>query len=408
VTAEASADDLDAMFRERLAAGLEPVLASRRTAVLFDLGDAGQWTLTLDNGTPDIRRATTGGAATVIRTDVDTFISILDGRESGAATFLDGRLTIRGDLTLGLQLDGAFAVDRPKHHPRAGAVTPLGVRTTYIEAGDPDAPAVVCLHGLGATAASLLPLVIGLADDYHVIAPDLPGFGDSGAPRWRYGAGDFARWFTAFLRAVGVQRTHVVGNSLGGRVALEAGLVAADRVDRLVLLCPAPALRRLRQFVPVVRLLSPELARVHIPMSHRMVMGGIRLMLAQPDRLPESWYAAGADEFMRVMRHWPHRRAFYATLRQIYVEEPFGTRGFWTRLTHVTAPSLFVWGSHDRLVPAAFARHVTTALPNSFSIVLPDCGHVPQFELPLRTLELTRTFLSGQAVPDATDGAAGL
>jgi pimeloyl-ACP methyl ester carboxylesterase len=118
-------------------------------------------------------------------------------------------------------------------------------------------------------------------------------------------------------------------------------------------------------------------------------------MFAQPNRLPRSWYDAGADEFLRVMRDWPHRRAFYATLRQIYIEEPFGTRGFWTRLTGVRAPALFVWGERDRLVPASFARHVTTALPNSVSHVLPDCGHVPQFELPDRTLELTRNFLSG-------------
>jgi pimeloyl-ACP methyl ester carboxylesterase len=129
-------------------------------------------------------------------------------------------------------------------------------------------------------------------------------------------------------------------------------------------------------------------------MSHRAVVAGIKLMFAKPTRLPESWYAAGADEFLRVMRDWPHRRAFYATLRQIYVEEPFGTRGFWTRLRRVTAPALFIWGARDRLVPSAFARHVTTALPNSRSVVLPDCGHVPQFELPERTLELTREFLS--------------
>jgi pimeloyl-ACP methyl ester carboxylesterase len=133
---------------------------------------------------------------------------------------------------------------------------------------------------------------------------------------------------------------------------------------------------------------------MRLPMSHRAVMAGIRLMFSRPDRLPDSWYAAGADEFLRVMRDWPHRRAFYATLRQIYVEEPFGTRGFWTRLTGVTAPALFVWGERDRLVPASFARHVSTALPNSRSVVLPDCGHVPQFELPDRTLELTREFLT--------------
>jgi pimeloyl-ACP methyl ester carboxylesterase/predicted lipid carrier protein YhbT len=394
VTSAERVEDLDALFRQRLAAGLEPVLAARQTAALFDLGDAGQWTLALDRGRADIQPGRIGVPATRISTDIDTFIAILDGDVSGAAAFLDGRLVIRGDLSLGLQLDGAWNVRRPEHHPRAGAVTPLGVRTNYIEAGNPDAPAIICLHGLGATAASLLPMVLGLAEDYRVIAPDLPGFGDSAAPRWRYRAGDFAQWYAAFLQSVGVQRAHVVGNSLGGRVALEAGLMTPDLVDRLVLLCPAPALRRLRQFVPVVRLLSPNLARVPVPMTHRAVVGGIRVMFSRPNRLPRSWYDAGADEFLRVMRDWPHRRAFYATLRQIYIEEPFGTRGFWTRLTNVRAPALFIWGARDRLVPASFARHVTTALPNSESYVLDDCGHVPQFELPERTLELTRTFLS--------------
>jgi pimeloyl-ACP methyl ester carboxylesterase len=395
VSAPASrADDLDALFRQRLAAGLGPVLAERETSVLFDFGDAGDWTLTLDHGRPDIQRGATARPAAVIRTDVATFLEILDGATSGAAAFLGHRLAVRGDLSLGLQLDGAFAVQRPDNHPRAGAVTPLGVRTNYIEAGPPDAPAVVCLHGLGATAASLLPMVLGLAANYRVIAPDLPGFGDTAAPRWRYRAPDFARWYVAFLRAVGVGKAHIIGNSLGGRIGIEAALVAPERVDRLVLLCPAPALRRMRQFVPVVRLLSPNLARVPVPMSHRAVMGGIKLMFSQPGRLPDSWYAAGADEFLRVMRDWPHRRAFYATLRQIYVEEPFGTRGFWSRLRRVTAPALFLWGARDRLVPATFARHVTSALPNSRSLVLPDCGHVPQFEFPERTLQLTQEFLS--------------
>jgi pimeloyl-ACP methyl ester carboxylesterase len=306
---------------------------------------------------------------------------------------LDGRIVVRGDLSLALHLDGAFSADRPPTHPRAHVVTPLGVRTTYLEAGASDARPVLVLHGLGATNASLLPLIIGLADTYRVIAPDLPGHGTTAAPRWRYTAAEFARWLGAFMRAVGVERAAIIGNSLGGRVGLEAAIALPARVDRLVLLCPSPALRRFRQFVPVVRLISPEWSRLPVPLSHRAVKGGIRLMFSRPDRLPESWYDAGADEFLRVMHDFRHRRAFWSALRQIYVEEPFGTRGFWTRLTRITTPALFIWGENDLLVPKAFARHVTTALPNSRSVVLPDCGHVPQFELPDRTLALTRQFL---------------
>jgi pimeloyl-ACP methyl ester carboxylesterase len=377
-----------------LASGADPVLANRRGSVLFDLGQTGLWTLTLERGALTVRRGGTPAPSTVIRTDASTLASMLDGREAGAASYLDGRIVIRGDLSLGLHLDGAFTADRPATHPRAHVVTPLGVRTTYIEAGDPAAPPVVLLHGLGATNASLLPLVLGLANTNRVIAPDLPGHGTTDAPRWRYTASEYARWLSAFLRAVGVGRASLIGNSLGGRVALEGALAMPRRIDRIILLCPSPALRRFRQFVPIVRMISPEWSRVPLPMSHRAVKAGIRLMFSRPDRLPESWYDAGADEFIRVMRDFPHRRAFFSALRQIYVEEPFGSRGFWTRLSRIQTPALFIWGENDVLVPKAFERHVTSALPNSRSVVLADCGHVPQFELPEHTLDLTREFLS--------------
>jgi pimeloyl-ACP methyl ester carboxylesterase/putative sterol carrier protein len=389
--------DLDALFSERVNETANAVLAARESTVLFDLGMSGRWTLHISGGTLRVDRgAPITPPTTTIRVDPTTFAAVLEGDESGAAAFLDGRLTIRGDLSLGLSLDGAFTGERPFDHPRAGIVTPLGVRTSYFEVGDPSAPPVIALHGLGATNASLLPIALRLAATHRVVVPDLPGHGETAAPRWAYRARDFAVWLGAFMRAVGVRdRATILGNSLGGRIAIEAGLVMPERVDRLVMLCPSPALRRFRQFVPVARVLSPDLARVFpLIATHRAVVRGIKAMFARPERLPQSWYDAGADEYLRVMRRPAHRRAFWATLRQIYVEEPFGTRGFWDRLNRVTAPALFVWGERDLLVPAAFARHVTAALPNAQSVVLRDCGHVPQFELPDRTHELVLEFLT--------------
>jgi pimeloyl-ACP methyl ester carboxylesterase len=84
-------------------------------------------------------------------------------------------------------------------------------------------------------------------------------------------------------------------------------------------------------------------------------------------------------------------------MRQIYLEEAFGARGFWERLPGLRPPALFVWGDRDRLVPHAFARHVVRALPNCESVVLRDCGHVPQFELPRETHRLVRSFLEKTA-----------
>jgi pimeloyl-ACP methyl ester carboxylesterase len=161
----------------------------------------------------------------------------------------------------------------------------------------------------------------------------------------------------------------------------------------MVLLCPSPAFRRMRQFVPLVKLLPPDAVIARLPLGHRAIVAGTRSMFAKPDRLPRQWYDAAADEHQRVMRDYRHRRAFFASLRQIYLEEAFGEQGFWDRLPTMTVPALFVWGDRDRLVPASFERHVVAAVPDAKSVVLHDCGHVPQFEHPEQTAQLTREFI---------------
>jgi pimeloyl-ACP methyl ester carboxylesterase len=165
-------------------------------------------------------------------------------------------------------------------------------------------------------------------------------------------------------------------------------------VRALVLLAPSPAFRSLRQYAPFVRLLSPQLARLPVPaLSHRLAIESIKGMMSVPDRLPQAWYDAAADEAVRVFRSPAHRAAFLTCARQIYLEEAHGRQGFWDRLPGLTPPALFIWGDRDRLVPASFARHVSNALPEAASIVMEDSGHVPQFEHPELTAALLRGFL---------------
>ena len=110
-----------------------------------------------------------------------------------------------------------------------------------------------------------------------------------------------------------------------------------------------------------------------------------------------SWYEAGADEFLRVFRTPRARAALYASMRHIYLDEPGGQAGFWSRLGSLQPPAMFLWGDHDRLVPAAFSRHVERALPAAASTILEDCGHVPQFEHPEQTNRTLRDFIAAAA-----------
>ena len=389
--------DLDGLLASRLRRGLGGTLLAGRTArVVFDAGQGDTWTVELDRGRGRARRGAAPDPTLCVRGDLGVLADIVAGVTSGVDAFLDGRVTVRGDLALALQMDGMWAVrdDAPVEHPRAHEAVVMGVRTSWLEAGPPDAPPVVLLHGLGATNASMLPVLAGLARDHRVLAPDSPGFGASEAPPSPYSSPWYAAWLEAFQAHTRSRPAVLVGNSMGGRVAIEAGLSHPSSVRALVLLAPSPAFRRLRQYVPVVRLLTPQLARLPVPgLSHRLVVESVRGMMSVPDRLPQPWYDAAADEAVRVFRSPRHRVAFFSVARQIYLEEAHGRHGFWDRLPGLLPPALFVWGDRDRLVPASFSRHVADALPSAASIVMEDCGHIPQFEHPADTLALLRGFL---------------
>ncbi len=131
---------------------------------------------------------------------------------------------------------------------------------------------------------------------------------------------------------------------MGGRVALEAGLRHPDRVDRIVLLCPALAWLRNRQWAGLVRLLRPELGLLQV--APRPVVDGIVRGLIPG--ATDGWAAAGVDEFLRAYLTPRGRAAFYAAARNIYLDEPAGESGFWARLRALERDCLFVWGLQRR------------------------------------------------------------
>jgi pimeloyl-ACP methyl ester carboxylesterase len=100
------------------------------------------------------------------------------------------------------------------------------------------------------------------------------------------------------------------------------------------------------------------------------------------------------DEFQRIYGSPGARVAFYASARNIYLDRPFGNGGFYPRLAGLQPPALFVWGTHDKLIPAGFRRHVAEALPAAEQIVLEGCGHVPQIERAEQTAGLVRRLFA--------------
>jgi pimeloyl-ACP methyl ester carboxylesterase len=341
----------------------------------------------LGGHTVKLEAADGGRPDALLTADEHTWSQIADGVRGGMDAFLSRRLKIRYDLHLGVGFLAATADWGPAGLRFSHVETAEGpISISEAGAGHP----VVMLHGLGATKVSLLATVAALAGSFRAIAIDLPGFGDSVKPICAgYDPRYFAKAVLALLDALELEHAHLIGNSLGGRVAIEVGLRSPERVGCLGLLAPSLPWLRDRPWAPLLKLVAPQLGliqptpRVAVEAVVRRVVPGAK----------EEWTAAGIDEFLRSFLTPRGRAAFYAAARKIYLEEPRGRDGLWTRLHELEPPSLFVWGKKDKLVPIGFEAHVREGLPSSEHLEL-DCGHVPQLERPRQTHDALLQFLS--------------
>ena len=320
--------------------------------------------------------------------DTATWRQIAADVRGGMSAFRRGKLRIRGSLHVGVGFLAATSGATEESRLTFESVRTRGSGRISILSAGAGKETLICAHGLGGTKASFLPTVAALAEHYRVVALDLPGFGESdkpiGAP---YNAPWFARSVFDLMDALDLERAHLVGNSMGGRVVIEAGLIDEERVKSLVLLSPALAWLRDRRWAPIVKALRPELGLLQI--APRPIVEGIvrRFVGAQG-----GWADAGVDEFLRAYLSPRGRAAFYAAARSIYLDEPHGENGFWTRMAEMAPRSLFVWGRHDTLVPIAFMKHVEECLPAAKHLEL-ECGHVPQLEAPRETHAAIRRFV---------------
>ena len=325
----------------------------------------------------------------VLSADPATWARIAADLRGGMEAFRAGRLRIRGSLHVGV---GFLAATSGSDDPGRLEFETLRTRDfgaiSVLSAGT-GPETIVCVHGLGGTKASFLPTVNALADDYRVVAIDLPGFGESDKP-----IGALRR---ALVRALGVRGDGRAGagtrshrRQQHGRPGRHRGRPHGPRPHRrAVLLSPALAWLRPRPWAPLIRALRPELGLIQ-PAPRPIVEAMVRRLVPSNNG---GWTAAGIDEFLRAYLTRSGRAAFYAAARNIYLDEPHGETASGPGSKSLETDSLFVWGRHDVLVPIGFMKHVEKALPRARHVELP-CGHVPQVERPRETHAAIRKFLA--------------
>jgi pimeloyl-ACP methyl ester carboxylesterase len=265
-----------------------------------------------------------------------------------------------------------------------------GHPVSYAEAGPPDRPTVVLLHGIAGSSHTWDHVVPLLATDLRVIAPDLLGHGASAKPRGDYSLGAFASGVRDLLDLIDIERVTVVGHSLGGGVAMQFAYQFPERCERLVLVSSGGLGR---EVTPLLRAATLPGAEFVVPWLGRLA----RKLPLQPV-LP-----AGPGEVARgfaSLAETDAGRAFVHTARSVI--DLTGQRVDASDRLYLAAtmPTLLIWGDRDRFIPIAHGRRAAGLIPGSRLEEFRGAGHFPMHDNPLRFARLIQDFVA--TAPAAT------
>lgn len=292
---------------------------------------------------------------------------------------------------LGLALYAGYESDRDPEtlrerytYPESDFVTVDGLDVHYRDVGpaDPDAPTLVCCHGIFASLHTWEGWTDELSDAVRVVSLDLPGFGLTGPhPEGRNGIQETVDFLAAFLDAVGIERASLAGSSRGGEIAWRFAVDYPDRVDRLVLVGAAGYPRTETRWLQRVRDLGP----LSWPLRHftprTLTWLALREVYGDPARIaPDT-----------VTRY--HELLLRAGNRDAIANLDIQTGERSADVPRVDAPTLVLWGSEDVVIPPQHGERFAREIPSTELVVYDGLGHIPMEEDPTRTAADVRTFL---------------
>lgn len=266
------------------------------------------------------------------------------------------------------------------------------------EAGSPDAPPVLLVHGLGDEADTWRHILPGLSEQYRVIAPDLPGFGRSDRPGLAYTPAFFRDVLHELLDTLDIMQVMLVGHSLGATLAHSISLDYPGRVSRLALLSGSLLARNQK--------LDPATLLYLVPGLGEWLYTRLRKDPQEAYRSLEPYYYSlenlpKADRdflFERVnQRVWNdgQRRAFLSTLRNMARWLPAQQRGLPARLAGLQTPTLVLWGEADRVNSMQGGLALVESQPSANLVSVPGAGHNLHQEKPQEVLQAIRSNFSG-------------
>src|SRR5437764_6331064 len=260
-----------------------------------------------------------------------------------------------------------------------------------------EGPALLLIHGIAGTNAVWGEVLPELATDHTVIAPDLPGHGESGASAGDYSLGAMAATVRDLLIALGHERATVIGHSLGGGVAMQFSYLFPDYTERLVLISSGGLGRSVNPALRLAALPGAELVTAQLGRAARLAG-----RLLPSAAMPGGRVAAELGRSVSALADGQTRNAFHATLRAVV--GPDGQRVFAGDRLYLAEemPTLIIWGERDAIIPVGHGRRANAAMPGSRLVVLERAGHFPPLEDARGVTDAVREFLETEppAQPD--------
>jgi len=279
----------------------------------------------------------------------------------------------------------------------------------YIDFGGEGKP-MLMVHGLGGNALNWMAVGPELAKRYHAIAIDLAGFGQTPLFRRSAAVGANAQLVHQFMEKVIGEPVLLMGNSMGGHIAILEAAEHPRWVTECMLVDPAVPGVHVRRPHPAMlgvaaALSIPGLAEVVFERRLReiapetFVRQTLALVVADPSRVDPKVLDAHIQLTRERGSLGPQNsRAFLQASRSLGLR--MADPRFWTRVKRVAAPTLVIHGSLDRLIPLAAARELVRRRPDWTLRVLEGVGHVPMMETPNEFLTVLFEWLADRIAPE--------
>ncbi len=268
-----------------------------------------------------------------------------------------------------------------ERQPAAKDATVFGYKLHYLEAGRGEP--VILLHGTGGEGARWMPQIKGLSADFRVIALDQIGFGQSDKPLTTYHSGVFAEFLGGFIKAIGVPKATLIGQSMGANVALTLAVQHPEMVNRLVLVNGGG-------FRTGPRTTPPD--------YHARQIANAATLAESREYMEKLYYDHSFVTDKLVEQNLMQRLRSAYTIESMQIAADRGLGGVTEdEARKIKSPTLLVWGANDKLSPPANADKLNAVIAGSRKVLIDKAGHYPFLEHPDKFNQAALEFLKSQS-----------